>query len=346
MEQSNSRLGQELQTWREREQRYQTLFSPSVLKSREFLKEKLKHYDEIRARVISNPISEDKVALRAFQLERAQLARQVYPNIFVRLIERLVSVLRVNNNIVKVQKERIANDFDIQLSMQKVGLGSHYNKAQQQMRRGEKEFSLPVSYHVKEGEKMELELRFKKDDAGRYHFENYKATLHAEHEKIKARQHTFDVRQENGINLNTAYNLLAGRAVQNADGWKQLDLNDKDGAGNLRLRHFADNYGFDIEKALCGLPIKETERMDLLQRLKDGNMVEAKLQVNNKEVVCLLCTSPLKKEIAVYNQEGEKTSLQELKEGPAQPKIVGNVKQLVPKVESLKEPSKSRSVKL
>ncbi len=113
----------ELKQWKEREQRYEKLFSSSVLKSREFLKEKLQQYDEIRARALANPIGTDRVAMRAFQLERAQLARQVYPNFFRRLLDNIVGAFRTNNQVAKIQQETASNHTDVQIAMHSVGLG-------------------------------------------------------------------------------------------------------------------------------------------------------------------------------------------------------------------------------
>ncbi len=345
MEQSKSRLDQELQAWREREQRYETLFSSSVLKSREFLKEKLKHYDEIRARAISNPINEDRVAMRAFQVERAQLARQVYPNLFARLIERIVSFFRVNNNVAKVQKETAANYSEVQSSMQKVGLGAHFNQVQQQIRRDSNEFSVPVSYQVREGEKMELELRFKKDDAGKYHFENYKATLHSEQDRSKPRQHTFEIQHGDAINTDKAYNLLSGRAIHHAEtgSWKQLDLNDKDGAGNLRLKYFPAGYGFELERAVAALPLNTMDTNALIQKLRDGDKVSVNPDINKKESTLQIEANPLRKEVAIYDSFNRKVTLDELS---GQRKQQVNVVSLIPKHRTGVQQSKGRSVKI
>jgi hypothetical protein len=341
-----SRLEAELRQWKEREQRYEKLFSPSVLKSREFLKEKLQHYDEIRARTIANPLGADRIAMRAFQLERAQLASQVYPNFFRRLLDSIVGVFRMNNQITKIHQATASNNSEVQMAMNRVGLADHYRQVEQQMKQGNREFSLPVSYQVSEHEKMELQLNFKKDDLGKYHFENYKATLHSNLEKGKPRQHTFNATSDETYKVETAYNLLAGRAVreQGANSWKQLDLNDKDGEGNLRVRHFGGNYGFDLENALMALPVKDADLELLSKQLAGGDKIPLMLEINNRAVPMEISAHPLKKEIAIYDSTGSKVTLDELRNNNAS-QSKANVKQLVPEKREEKQ-LKSKSIKL
>ncbi len=328
------------------EQRYKEAFQKETLENPRFLRERLHNYDDALARVMASPVHEDKAAIRAFRLERDKLAKKAYPNIFRRLFEKLMDTFRAGNRIVKVRQASNDNAGSIYETMKQAGLGDHYLQVQQQMKQGNREFSLPVSYQVSEKEKMELHLNFKRDEMGHYHFEKYTAKLISEDGKIKPKQYTFDM-QDTAYDTTKAYNLLSGRAVGYGPGsWKQLDFNDKDSDGNLRVKSFLPGYGFDIEKALRELPIIESERAGLLKKLKDGNLVETKLQINNKEVVYFLAADPHKKEVAIYNQAGEKVTPQQLKEEQGQRKGMANVQQLVPKVSHVKEQSKTKSVKL
>jgi hypothetical protein len=341
-----SRLEAELRQWKEREQRYEKLFSSSVLKSKEFLKEKLRHYDEIRARTIADPTNQDKVAMRALQLERAQLARQVYPNLWSRLLDKMLSVFRINNQVAKVQQASADNTLEVRSALACVGLGEHFKQVEQQMKQGNRDFSLPVSYQVTEQERMELQLNFKRDDWGKYQFEDYKATLHSELEKGKPRQHTFSTAQVEAYNTHTAYNLLAGRAVMDANGtWKQLDQNDKDAEGNLRIKHFGSTYGFDLENALMSLPVKDVDRPQLLQQLSNGDNVSVMLEINNKTIPVSISAHPLKKEITIYDNTGNKVTMDGFKSINSS-KSKANVKQLVPENRQVKEVAKSKSIKL
>lgn len=343
-----SRLDQEMRKIREMDERYNAVFKKETLEHPKFLKERLRKYDEALAMVKADPVDEDKAGIRALQLERDQLARKAYPNVFRRLFEKLMDALRSGRRVAKVKQASADNTTAVRDVMMKLGLGDHFKQVQQQMKQGNREFSLPVSYQVSEHEMMELHLNFKNDKTGNCHFENYKATLFSEDRNVKPRQHTFDVSQDDVYDTGKAYNLLNGRAVQQpfTGSWKQLDFNDKDGAGNLRMKNYPAGYGFDLEKAVRELPIRETERTMLLQKLRNGEKVETALVVNNKETSYFLAANPQKKEIGIYNQLGEKITQDELKGSKGQRKSMANVQQLVPKIKHTKEETKGKSVKL
>jgi hypothetical protein len=346
MDITESRLDQENRKLREMDDKYKAAYKKETLEHPIFLKERLRNYDEALARVKASPITEDRAGVRALQLERDQLARKVYPNLLIRLLKKVLDTLRTGNRVAKVQQAAVDNASEVHGSMIKVGLGDHFKQAQQQMKQGNREFSLPVSYQVSEHEKIELHLNFKRDETGNYHFENYKATLFSDDGKIKPRQHTFDI-QDTGYDTSKAYNLLSGQALQSdAGSWQQLDFNDKDGAGNLRMKFFLADYGFDHEKALRELPIRETEHTALSQKIRNGDKVEATLLINNKEMSYVLVANPQKKEIGVYNQVGEKITQDELKGNKGQRKSKANVQQLIPKVKHEQEQTKGKSIKL
>jgi len=172
--------------------------------------------------------------------------------------------------------------------------------------------------------------------------------LHSAIEKGKPRQHTFDTRDSEIINAEKAYNLLSGRAVQQADSnaWKQLDFNDKDAAGNFRIRHFNENYGYNLDQALAGLPAKEEQRIGLLESLRNGEKVITKLTVSGKEHDVTLAADPLKRDIAIYDANGQKVTLEQIKENGKIHRSGSNVKQLQPKQEEHQSSNKDKSIKL
>jgi hypothetical protein len=323
-----------LKQWKEREQRYEKLFSPSVLKSREFLREKLRHYDSLRAKVMAASINEDPLAMRALQLERRQLARQAYPSLISRLVEKVISAFKLERDVAKIRLQTQSNSEDIRSVMGKAGLEKYYGHAEQQMKKGAAEFNVPVSYHVSEKERMDLQLNFKRGDDGNYRIEDYKADLRSEDSKGKAMQQTFPV-GESGIDTGKAYNLLAGRAIQHNGTWQQLDFNDKDANGNYRMKHFPQNYGFDITKILEQLPLKDRQGADRLgEQLAAGQKIEVTLRAGNRDVQCHLEANPQKREIALYDHTGSKVTVDSLKDA-GKPEIkTARVRSLVPKQES------------
>src|SRR3546814_985505 len=80
MEQQPNRLEQEMKEWEAREQRFSTLFSSSILQSRAFKKEKVRHLRNLgsRYRWSSNP--DERFTQRLLSQERRQLEKELYPN--------------------------------------------------------------------------------------------------------------------------------------------------------------------------------------------------------------------------------------------------------------------------
>jgi hypothetical protein len=342
------RLEAALNDLKEKEQRCVEYFSPSVLKNRQYLKEKLGDFDDIIARAKAEPDFGDKVGLKGVQLQRRELEKQIYPGLIRRLVASVVSNFLMDKKVAKVQQQVQSNTDSLRAAMVKSGLGNYFQKVQAQMKQGNREFSLPVSYHVSEHDRMDLQLHFKKDGAGNYHFENYKATLQSEIEKGKPKVHTFEMEQGVIMSTDKAYNLLSGRAVLQTDGrsWMQLDFNDKDAAGNLRTKHFPEGYGFEISKALAALPLKHDERFSMLHRLQNGESVHTQLLIAGKEHHVAIAANPIKKEVAVYDATGQKTTVDQLKDGQKQGRKMDNVQQLVPKQLVEQDKVKGKGIKI
>jgi phosphoglycerate-specific signal transduction histidine kinase len=98
-----------------------------------------------------------------------------------------------------------------------------------------------------------------------YFFNSYQVSLAKDENSPKMNQ-SFYIEKSNNITLKEAFNLMNGRAVNkdltNKEGqlynaWVQLDFKNADAQGNYKLRQFHQNYGFDLEKVLSALPIKE-----------------------------------------------------------------------------------------
>ncbi|MCE7059729.1 hypothetical protein [Dyadobacter sp. CY343] len=116
-----------------------------------------------------------------------------------------------------------------------------------------------------------------------YSFHSYSSSVKKKQASQELKQ-TFFIGKGDNITLKEAYNLLSGRAVQknlvNKDGniygaWLQIDFKQTDSAGNFNLKEFDQNHGFDLEKSLERMPIKELEnpimKEQLLGSLREGN---------------------------------------------------------------------------
>lgn len=140
-------------------------------------------------------------------------------------------------------------------------------------------------------DEVESTLNFKKSSVtDMYFFNNYHTSVKPDQAAEKVNQ-TFYIGKDNNITLKEGYNLLSGRAVNkdltNKEGniynaWLQMDFKQTDSAGNFKLKQFHQNYGFDLEKELSRLPVKE------LQNNQDRGRVIDSLQKGNRHAVTFL----------------------------------------------------------
>lgn len=123
------------------------------------------------------------------------------------------------------------------------------------------------------------------------------------------REHQFDLKDTNSVTALQAGNLLAGRSVQREGVWQQLDFNDKDATGNLKMKQFHQGYGFDLNDALQKLNLKDfkngTVREQLLERLANGEKVDAVIKMNGKEHKIDIEANPQFKAVTIYDETGQ-----------------------------------------
>lgn len=278
----------ELNQWRSREERFSKLFNFSLSNNRPLLKEKLHHYGRIVTKYKGTKNLEERFALQILKQEKSKLLKLLYPNVLVRLVRKLLVVPLIEQIAVrKDAKEEKKNNQALHEQVQRIGFRDLSSKIEQQIKLGHEQFTIPVSYYINEKERLDHELSFVKDQSGQYQFEAYKTTLQNESKPDEERSQYFKVEQGNSIDTTQAYNLLAGRSIQKEKSWIQLDLNDKEASGNHRIKEFHSGYGYDLEKALQQLPLKELNNKTQADKLKDdlkqGNRLPLTLIKNGNE---------------------------------------------------------------
>ncbi|WP_242604843.1 hypothetical protein [Flavobacterium subsaxonicum] len=176
-------------------------------------------------------------------------------------------------------------------------------------------------------DKVSAELNFKKSEQSEmYFFNSYKAELQKEGAKETLEQ-TFYINKGNNITLKEAYNLMEGRSVNkdltNKEGeeynaWSQLDFKNTDARGNFAVKHYHENYGFDLEAALSKHPIKELQndshKQDLMNSLKKGNRQSATFIKDGKEVKQYIEATPQFKTLTLYDAEQKRLDTRQAKE--------------------------------
>ncbi|OXA65287.1 hypothetical protein B0A67_24610 [Flavobacterium aquidurense] len=309
-----NRVEMELNQWRSKEERFSKLFNFSLSNNRSLIKEKLHHYERIGTKYKGTKNIEERFALKMLKQEKDKMLKQLYPNFLVRLVRKLVVAPLIDQIAVrKDTKEEEKNNQSLHEQVQRIGFTDLSGKIEDQIKQGHEQFTIPVSYYVNEKERLNHALSFSKDQSGQYQFEGYKTTLQNESKPEEDRSQYFKVQERNSVDTTQAYNLLAGRAVQKEKSWIQLDLNDKDAGGNHRIKEFHSGYGYDLEKAVHQLPMKElsnkTEADKLKDALKQGNRQPVTLIKNGNEHRFYIEANPQFKSVNIYDDHSRKITL-------------------------------------
>ncbi|RYJ44314.1 hypothetical protein [Flavobacterium beibuense] len=163
-------------------------------------------------------------------------------------------------------------------------------------------------------DKVSAELNFKKSEqSDLYFFNSYRVQLQKEGSEETLAQ-TIYINRGNNITLKEAYNLMEGRSVnkdltnkagEEYNAWIQMDFKDADSRGNFNLKHYHQNYGFDLEAALSKHPIKELQnsshKEDLMNSLKKGNRQSATFLKDGKEIKQFIEATPQFKTLTLYD---------------------------------------------
>jgi hypothetical protein len=309
-----NRVEMELNQWLSREERFSKLFNFSLSNNRSLLKEKLHHYERIGTKYKGTKNIEERFALKMLKQEKDKVLKQLYPNFLVRLVRKLVVAPLIDQIAVRKDiKEEEKNNQSLHEQVQRIGFRDLSGKIEDKIKQGHEQFTIPTSYYVNEKERLNHELSFSKDQSGKYQFEGYKTTLQNESKPEEDRNQYFKVQERNSVDTTQAYNLLAGRAVQKERIWIQLDLNDKDAGGNHRIKEFHSEYGYDLEKTVQQLPLKElsnkTEADKLKDTLKQGNRQPVTLIKNGNEHRFYIEANPQFKSVNIYDEHSRKITL-------------------------------------
>lgn len=162
-------------------------------------------------------------------------------------------------------------------------------------------------------------LHFKKSPSSdMYFFNSYLVSLKKDEQTEKLNQ-SFYIEKNNNITLKEAFNLMHGRAVNkdlaNKEGqlynaWVQLDFKNTDNHGNYKLKQFHQNYGFELEKALSKLPIKELgneqDKTRLIESLQKGNRQSVTFSENGTERRRFIEANPQFKSVTVYDENAKR----------------------------------------
>lgn len=307
-----NRVEVELNQWRSQEDRFSKLFSFSLSSNRALLREKLHYYERVATRYKSSVDPDERFALKVLKQERRRMEKQLYPNFLLRMLRRLlVSPAREQITVRRDFRMMEENSRSLQDQLQRAGFSGLASRLDERIRHGEQQFSIPISYYVNERQRMDHQLSFVRDHTGQYQFNGFQARLHDQTQPAAVRQHYFEASE--GADVKRAYQLLEGRAVEVGGHWRQLDFNDKDAQGNNRVKEFHSSFGYDLEKVLKDLPIKELQdrvaAYQLLDKLKQGSREAVSFLRDGREQRYYIEANPQFKTVNIYDEHSQKITL-------------------------------------
>ena len=171
-------------------------------------------------------------------------------------------------------------------------------------------------------DQVNSQLHFKQSKQSDLYFLNsYEAELKKENQKEAVRQTFYINKQGGNVTLKEAYNLMDGRAVnknltnkegQKFNAWQQMDFKQTESNGNFKIKQFHQKYGFELEKALEKLPIKElgveADKKKLIESLQKGNRQVVTFEKDGVEKKRFIEAAPQFKSVTVYDESMKRVS--------------------------------------
>ena len=310
MEQNENSIEREMKRWEAREQRFAKLFSASILQSRAFKKEKVRHLRKLTSQYRWSNDPEERMARKLLNQERRQLEKELYPNRLKRNFMRFMGSLgRLADAIIKPPAGRMDMGKAV-TDLKRAGFGDMKESLRQHRGKGQDTFSITDVRKLDKGQQLEYRPEFRKGQDGQLHYEGHTVTLRGEGKTVSYRMDAGDMR----LGERQAKNLLSGRAVLVKGEWLKLDRNDKDAAGNLRIKRSPEINGPDLERELSLLPIRENRfavtKAELIEALKQGFKVAVNMNTGNSTEVVYLASNG--KSLDLFNAGGKKTTLSEI----------------------------------
>lgn len=325
MDQVNNRVAGELESWGTREERLMQLFPNALSKNRGFQLEKLANLESVSVRYKGTQDPDERLALSVLRAEKRELEKKLYPNLILRLARRLIVSSVIRNRELRRAEDTGQSIEQVKNTLRGLGMDHLNTRLDEQLKSGSTSITIPYTTQINEKEKMSIEVSIDKDPNGPYRVIGYRAELHGPGKEVKS--NFFN--QEDGtlVSPEKSYQLLSGRSVQvndSGNGWVQLDLNDKDAAGNYRLKQFSKSMEFDLEAAVKKLPVIQLRNglEGLLKELTDGKLVDVTIKNKVVERKLSIEASPQSKGITIYDEAGKKISLESALKAKVNPIVI------------------------
>lgn len=308
-----NRVEMEFSQWKAREERFNTLFSITPAENKSLLAEKLRQFDRIRTKYKSSKNIEEQHTLRILKMEIHRMSKQLYPSLISRILRKIITSTQNQLSLRSDAKKEEINFNSLNEKLQRVGFPDLSEKIKNLIDKEQENFSVPLSYYINEKEKINHTLSFSKNAEGHFELDGFKSSLQNNSATEDSREYYFKNAQENNFKLNEVYNLLSGRSVEHNQSWFQLDFNDKDASGNYHLKEFRNEYAYDLEKILKGVPLKQISSQYEMEKLKNtlrqGDRVSAVLIKNGRENQIYIEANPQFRSLNIYDEHFRKAEI-------------------------------------
>ena len=243
-------------------------------------------------------------------------------------------------------------------SLLNLGFGDKLNaELDKEMAAKTPEFKLGLQHEFNQ-KTVDYTLHFKAgDNHDMYFFNKYDATINHKDDPAKNIDQTFFINKGSGITAKEAFNLMEGRAVhkqlynlegQKYQAWLTLDDKNLTDNGNKKIKHYHENYGYDLEKVIAGKGIKELDdpkaKDELLYSLKKGNAQQITIGTEDSDKKYFIAANPQFKTVDLYDHQMKKIKREELLHTEQKP--VRNLKQREQQKEDAPAKKQSRKAKV
>ena len=263
------------------------------------------------------------------------------------------SFKHLNNNNMNEQ-----NSEFLKKSLLNLGFGDKLNtELDKEMEAKTPEFMLGMQHEFNQ-KTIDYTLHFKAgDNHDMYFFNKYDAKISHKDDPAKDVNQSFFINKGSGITAKEAFNLMEGRAVHkqlyNLEGhkyqaWLQLDDKNLTDNGNKKIKHYHENYGYDIDKVIAGKGIKELDgpksKEELMRSLRKGNAQQVTVDRGGAEQKYFMAANPQYKTVDLYDHQMKKIRREEILQ-PEQ-KATKSLKQREQPTDELLKKKQSRKAKL
>jgi len=299
--------------WQGKEERFKKAFSFGMETNTALMQEKLRYFEKVALRYNGTYDQDERIALRILKQERRSLEKQLFPNLFERMVRRLfIAPIVTEFALIRETALQQKDNRSLQERLQRSGLSDLSKEVDEKIRKGANQFTVLGSNYIQTHGRVNQEVNFSKNQNGNYQFDGLKVTIQNESNPNESKSQYFNPAECGQLSNDERANLVAGRAVLAGENWKQIDFNDKDAQGKFRYKEFPLSYGFDLGIALENFPIIELqnsfELFKLLNSLEQGNRRAITLEHEGKKELFFIEANPQMRELNIYDLNFKKTT--------------------------------------